>query len=76
MKDNNIITVLSTIKEYCKSKDPSIVDCCANCPFNIENSWAKFCMFSGPHFNEGVIPEDWKTELLDCDKINNELKEN
>lgn len=70
MNSIKIISALNTIKEYCKSKDENKADCCADCPFNIENSWAKYCLFAGPHFGEGVIPENWDIELLDCDKFN------
>ena len=53
--------VLNAIKNYCKNKDKD----CTNCPFRINNSWAEYCVFGGPHVGEGVIPEDWELDEVD-----------
>lgn len=69
MKNNNIISVLSTIQNYCKNREEE----CEGCPFCIDNKWAVNCMFCGPHVGEGVIPENWELNLLDRNKINDEI---
>ena len=50
---------LKHIKKMCLEN----VDC-TGCPFQLKNNWAEYCMFGGPHWDDGVIPEDWDLEEL------------
>lgn len=59
--------VLISIQKYCKmqTKERNGDDVCKECPFRIANNWAEYCMFAGPHWREGVIPEDWELSELE-----------
>ena len=52
---------LKYIKRMCRENEH-----CNGCPFRIKNNWAEYCMFTGPHWGEGVNPEYW--ELDDVNK--------
>lgn len=67
---NEVITILSAIKNYCENRG---IGDCDNCPFCMDHGWALDCMFCGPHIGEGVIPENWDLEALNYDKINEEV---
>ena len=69
---------LTAIKKYCKlqTKELNGDDVCKNCPFRMTNNWAEYCMFAGPHWGEGVIPEDWELEYLEFMKEGDEEHEN
>lgn len=57
---------LKAIQQYCKSQEGD--DACVKCMFNISGPWCEYCMFSGPHKGEGVIPEDWELEDIKFEK--------
>lgn len=54
-----IIFHLKHIKKMCL-ENPD----CTGCPFQLKNNWAEYCMFGGPHWDDGVIPEDWELDEL------------
>ena len=70
--------VLIAINKYCKlqTKERNGEDVCKECPFKITNNWAEYCMFAGPHWGEGIIPEDWELSELEFMKEGEENHEN
>lgn len=58
-QEETILTNLRKIKKMCRDRKM-----CEGCLFRIKNSWAEYCVFSGPHWGEGVNPEDWELDEL------------
>ncbi|MBO5921332.1 MAG: hypothetical protein J6Q48_02975 [Bacteroidaceae bacterium] len=58
MTESIVKIILANIRIHCRNTDKD----CTGCPFRISNPWAEYCMFSGPHAGEGIIPEDWELE--------------
>lgn len=60
LKDfKDFVMALQIIKGFC-----SHIGNYDLCPFRIKNNWAEYCIFSGPHWGEGIIPENWELEEL------------
>lgn len=60
LKDfKDFVMALQIIKGYCVH-----IGNCDLCPFQLENSWKKYCMFQGPFSHEGRTPEDWELDEL------------
>ena len=56
---NDFVMALRIIKGFC-----AYIKNCDLCPFRLKNNWAEYCLFSGPHWGEGVNPEDWELDEL------------